>query len=184
MGWYYTLHLTCKVNKDFIEFLEKDYFHVFSFVEDKNFDDKYRELLDSLPKRFQDLITIWIDLDISNRFQEYSIIGDEFTCCISKKVTRHDGDLMDDYMSFLKDIIVQISDEITFCRIESDDFGNDIWHYSDCQLRGTYFSLPEKVKNVVHTYNEDGTEIIESRVIYKHSIKKTHLLDLNRSYGL
>jgi hypothetical protein len=27
------------------------------------------------------------------------------------------------------------------------------------------------------------TEIVETRVIYKHTIKKIHFIDLNREYG-
>jgi hypothetical protein len=33
-----------------------------------------------------------------------------------------------------------------------------------------------------YKYNEDETEIIETRVVYKRSIKKIQFLDLERSY--
>jgi hypothetical protein len=180
----YILHVTCKVNKEFIEFLERDYFRTFSFENFRWLDDEHSQLLENMPKRFQDLINIWLGLDICNRFQEYSFINDEFNCSICKKVTSHDGDLMNDYMSFLKDIIVPLSDKITYCKIESDDYGDHVSYYSDSELRGIYFRLCDKVKKVIHTYNEDNTEIIESRVIYKHSIKDHQLIDLNRVYGV
>jgi hypothetical protein len=58
------------------------------------------------------------------------------------------------------------------------------WYYSDSELRNIHFRLEDKIKHVEHIYNKDRTEIIESRVVYKHSIRKTQLLDLNRAYGI
>jgi hypothetical protein len=138
---------------------------------------------EAMSKNWRDLIDIWNELCIGARFYKYDLSGDIFTCRISKKVTDQKGCLREAYERFLKDIIVPISEEIYECHIESDDFGDAVWHYTDSELRGMHFSLQDKIKRVEHIYNDEGTEIIESRVIYKHSIKLGQLLDLNRCYG-
>lgn len=137
-----------------------------------------------LPKKYKNLLDIWNSLDIGNHFYDYNLNGDIFYCKISKKVNSHKGDLRDDYKTFLKDIIVHISSEIESCQIESDDYGDQIWHYTDSELRNIHFNLQDKVKGIEHTYSEDGNEILETRVVYKHSIKKTQLIDLNRLFGV
>jgi hypothetical protein len=147
-------------------------------------DAKREEEYQSLPKFYRDIIDIWRSLSIGHHFCEYELEGDIFTCEMSKKVNNHTGDLREAYVSFLKDIIAPISSEIIDCEIESDDYGNITWRYSDSQLRNIHFRLEEKIKSIEHIYNEDESEIIETRVIYKHSIKRTQFLDLNRAYGL
>ena len=136
-----------------------------------------------LSKSYRDLIDIWTNLDIGLHFYEYELKGSDFFCKISKKVNWHSGDLKDDYLTFLKDIIVPISSEITDCNIESDDYGDMKWDYTDSQLRNIRFNLEDKIKSIEHIYNEDKSEIYETRVIYKHSIKKINFIDLNREYG-
>jgi hypothetical protein len=125
-----------------------------------------------------------ISLDIGKHFYEYDLSGNIFHCEISKKVNSHKGDLREDYKSFLKDIIVHISSEIEQCQIESDDYGDQVWYYTDSELRNIHFNLKDKVKRIEHKYSEDGSEILETRVIYKHSIKKSQFIDLNRSFGM
>lgn len=137
-----------------------------------------------LPKNYKDLIDIWNSLDIGNHFYEYDLSGNIFHCKISKKVSDHKGDLRDDYNTFLKDIVVHISYEIDSCQIESDDYGDQIRYYTDSELRNIHFNLKDKIKRIEHTYSEDGIEILETRVIYKHSIKKIQFIDLNRSFGI
>jgi hypothetical protein len=128
------------------------------------------------------------DLEQSSRPNQPGLKSQgEFECKISKKVNWHHGgsnDLREDYETFLKDIIVPITSCITFCQIESDDYGESVWYYTDCQLRNIPFRLEDKIKYVDHIYSEDRLEIIESRVIYKHSIPLYQLRDLNKSYGL
>lgn len=136
-----------------------------------------------LSKSYKDLIDIWTDLDIGKHFYEYDLKDSTFSCKISKKVNWHSGDLKDDYLTFLKDIIVHISSEIIECEIESDDYGDMTWDYTDSQLRNVRFNLEDKIKNIEHTYSEDMSEIFETKIVYKHSIKKKYFVDLDRSYG-
>lgn len=153
------------------------------YIQEKEEQRKLREEeYNNLPKSYRDLIDIWINLGIGSHFYEYELNGDVFFCRISKKVNWHSGFLRDDYEKFLKDIIVHITSEIIECNIESDDYGDTIWHYSDSELRNISFRLQDKIKNVEHIYNEDMSEILETRVIYKHSIKKKDFIDLNRQY--
>ena len=135
------------------------------------------------PKFYKDLIDIWRKLNIGYHFYEYSLNDSIFTCEISKKVGWHSGDLQDDYLTFMKDIIAEISSEIYDCSIKSDDYGDMEWIYTDSQLRGLRFNLQNKIKSIEHIYNDDKTEIYETRVIYKHSIKELNFIDLNREYG-
>lgn len=139
---------------------------------------------EGLPKNYKDIVDIWRELNIgSTHFYEYDLKGDIFKCQIQKKVAYHEGDLREDYESFLKDILVPMTSEILDCEIESDDFGDAHWRYTDLQLRNIPFRLRDKIKNIEHVYSEDGTEIVQSIVIYKHSIPKKQLVDLNRSYS-
>lgn len=195
MGWHYILRVKCKILPDYIQFIEKEYLR--NFIE---YDDDYNSeferasiekkleqnmiVYETIPKSYKDLLDIWNKLHLSDRFYEYELTGDIFFCHLSKKVTWHQGDLYKDYKTFLEDIIVHISSEIIECEIESDDMGDVITKYSDAELRNIHFHLPDKIKSIEHIYNEDKTEIVETRVVYKHSIKKIQFLDLDRAYGL
>jgi hypothetical protein len=146
-------------------------------------EDQEREAeYNTLSKFYKDLIDIWNRLCIGTHFYEYDLKDNIFTCKISKKVNKHSGDLREDYETFLEDIIVPITSEITSCDIESDDYGDMRWYYTDSQLRNIHFNLKDKIKDVIHTYDDDGG-ITETRIIYKHTIKPIQLIDLNRSFG-
>jgi hypothetical protein len=53
----------------------------------------------------------------------------------------------------------------------------------DSELRHIPFDLKSKIKFVQHKYSDDGSEIIESLVVYKRSIKTLQFLDLHKAYG-
>ena len=202
MGWHYILTFTCKILPEYIDFIEKKYLHQlfndesdieYRFVPYYNFFDEWKKKKDKkeeeiiteynkLPKFYRDLIDIWNHLCIGNHFYEYDLKNNIFTCKISKRVDRHFGDLKDDYEKFLEDIIVPITSEIISCDIESDDCGNMKWYYTDSQLRSIYFNFQDKIKDIIHSYDDDEG-IIETRVIYKHTIKQIHFMSLNRAYG-
>lgn len=205
MGWHYILHLTCKLLPEYRDFIEKEYLQTFSEWED--YDEPYsnsdsdskssgsqnsaekavevrRAMYANAPKLYKDLVDIWQKLDIGNMFRDYSLQGYEFSCKLSKRVTDHRGDLKEDYVTFVKDILVPITSEITYCEIESDDYGDYRYRYTDAELRNIHFNLRDKIKSVEHIYNEDRTEILESRVVYKHSIRQIHFLDLDRAYKI
>lgn len=101
-------------------------------VEESKKREKEYELLS---KSYRDLVDIWVKLNIGCHFYEYTLKDEIFTCKISKKVTWHSGDLREEYLEFLHDIIVPISSEILSCEIESDDYGDMKWHYTDYELR-------------------------------------------------
>jgi hypothetical protein len=180
MGWYFTLTANCAILPEFIPFIENKYLQKFESC--KEYVEKKDEL-DTLSKSYKDLIEIWTKLGIGHYFREYKLTGNLFEFEISKKVTTHGVDLWEDYVKFLKDILVPITSVIYECQIESDDYGDRVQHYSDTELRNVPFCLNEKIKSIEHVYNDDGTEIFETRVVYKRSIPKVQLLDLNRSYG-
>lgn len=133
-----------------------------------------------LPKFYRDLIEIWIKLQLKY-FAHYEMKDDNtFTCKIRKRCNWHKGDLREDMEAFVKDILVPITSEITFCTITIDDY--DICtHYTDLELRGGgRLNLREIIKSIRHIY--DGDEIVETRVIYKRSIKPFQKIDLDRCY--
>ena len=143
--------------------------------------EKRSKIYKELNKDYKDLINIWNNLDIADIY-EYSFENGIFHCQISKKVSKHEGCLRETYLSFLKDIIVPISSEIIRCTIESDDFGCFMYHYTDTELRGKIFKFRDMIKSFEHTYNEDKTEIFETRIVYKRSIKAIQFLDLDREF--
>jgi hypothetical protein len=195
------------IEQEFLKKTEHHYYYAFKINEDGLYDstdvsdeedkniieeinkeicDEHGELAkkySTLSKSYKDLIDIWIRLNINEYFYKYDISGDIFHCQISKKVHTHKGNLYNDYKIFLRDIIVPITSEITECNIESDDFGEFIDYFTDTELRNIPFELKHKIKTIEHTYSDDGSEIAETRVIYKHSIPKIQFLDLDRSYG-
>ena len=179
MGWHYTLTLKCKIKPEYIDFISGRYLY------DLCDDTEEETTHDQLPKSYRDLIDIWKHTHIGQYFYAYDLHTDGiFTCEISKKVNAHHGDLRDAYVEFLKDIIVHISSVILECKIESDDYGDACWHYTDSDLRNTPFRLQDKIKIVEHTYSADGREILESRIVYKHSVPTHQHLDLARTYGI
>lgn len=177
------------------------------WLKEEEEEQKERErVYEGLSKFYKDLIDIWTHLKIGSHFYKYELKDNkldleqssrpnepglksqiDFECEISKKVNWHNGpsgNLREDYETFLKDIIVPLTSRIDWCEIESDDYGDMRWYYTDTELRGIPFSLENKIKSIQHIYNEDKTEIIGSHVIYKHSIPKHQFRDLDRSYGI
>lgn len=184
MGWHYILNFTCKILPEYTDFIEKKYMLLFSDTSplyDSDNEDENTQIYKHLNKNNQDLIDIWVNLDIAQIY-DYSFENGIFHCQISKKVNTHHGDLKQTYERFLKDIIVPISSEIIRCYIESDDYILFRHNYTDTQLRGKSFNLHDMIKFVEHTYNDDNTEIYESRIVYKRSIKAIQFLDLDRAY--
>ena len=184
MGWHYILDFTCKILQEYTDFIEKKYMLLFSdssSLYDSDNEDENTVIYKQLNKDKRDLIDIWVNLDIAQIY-EYSFENGIFHCQISKKVTTHHEDLKQTYERFLKDILVPITSEITSCRIESDDYGYFVYHYTDTELRGKSFNLRDMIRFVEHTYNEDQTEIFETRVVYKRSIKAIQFRDLDRAY--
>jgi hypothetical protein len=208
MGWHYILHVTCKVLPEYHDFIDKKYLWLFSDVDDgykptEEYSDDSNEDTSSkssvntyeleqqaerktayanFTKAYRDLVDIWTSLELGHHFQEYEFENGIFSFVICKKVTWHNGDLKKDYEAFLRDILVPITSEITSCEIESDDFGDYRQQYTDTELRNTSFNLRDLIKTIQHTYNEDQTEILETRVVYKRSIKRLQFEDLNREY--
>ncbi len=203
MGWHYILRFSCKVKPEYIDFVHGRYMYELCdprddplylpdgdaerayVVEDAEADEETRRVAyEAMPKAWRDLLDIWFRTGIGQHFQTYDF--DEttgvFMCEISKKVSWHRGDLREAYLEFLKDVVVHISDVILDCEIESDDYGDVRWRYTDSELRNVYFRLADKIKSVVHTYDDNGA-IIESRVVYKHSVLPHQHLDLDRAYG-
>jgi hypothetical protein len=181
MGWHYTLTFTCTVHPDYLDFIRRGLLQ--RFADSIGETDEDIAVYEGLSKSYRDLVDIWNSLGIGRRFREYLLEGNVLTCQISKKVTSHCGDLRADMESFMRDIIVPLSTEISSCHIDSDDYGEMCHEYSDAELRNIQFCLQDKIKSVEHVYSEDGAEIIETRVVYKHSIKPIQFLDLNRAYG-
>ena len=137
----------------------------------------------NLPKSYKDIITIWKKLKIGYQFRKYEFDGDIFECKIVKLVREYNGNLRDAYKIFLDDILVYITSEIMECLIDTDDHCGKT-HYTDSELRKKYFCLNDKIKTVEHTYSADGSEILESRIVYKHSIPRLQFRDLDRAYGI
>jgi hypothetical protein len=179
MGWHFIVSASCQILPEFIPFIENEYLLNFQSYKDIIHKKEY----DTLSKSYRDFIEIWTKLAIENGFTEYTLTGNLFEFELSKKVTSHSGDLWSDYVKFLKDILVPMSSVITECQIESDDNGDRVQYYSDNELRNIPFHLQDKIKSIEHIYNEDNTEIIETKVVYKRSIPNVQRLDLDRSYG-
>jgi hypothetical protein len=198
MGWYHDLEVRCTVHPDFLDFYRNKYIMTIEQlnqdyeahdkdckIECEDTNCKYLEdpVIRDLPKSYKDLIRCWVDLDIGHHFQEFDLsgaIGTTLSLHLSKKVTRHEGDLWSDYETFLHDVIVPTTTEITYCKISEDDYGNRTQLYTDLELRGCKLNLQQLIRSVHHVW-QDGV-IAETRVVYKRGIPGNQQLDLERLY--
>ncbi len=203
MGWHYILRFRCKIKPQYIEFVRGEYLRgLCDERDDPSYLPKYGEArqyaleaaeageaeraatYEGLSRDWRGLIDCWKATRIGAHFYEYDLADDGvFTCEISKKVIWHHGDLREAYLDFLHDVVVRISSVILECEIESDDFGDMRWYYTDNELRHRPFRLQDIVKAVEHTYSEDGKDILETRVVYKHAVPAHQHRDLARVYG-
>lgn len=185
MGCYHTLDVVATVKPEYLEFYEKDYLCYFlPEIYDLNETDSeawYRDL-EALPKRYRDLVQIWIDLKIKNYFQKYRLNDSKLSIQIEKKVIRHEGDLWEDLETFIKEILVPTTTTIEYCKIRSDDYGCREKEYTDLELRGGRLDLHTLVKSVEHIMI-DGN-ITESHIIYKRGIPEIQQRDLDRFFQL
>ena len=193
-------------NYEYMHYIDKDDIEIYSDDDDDEKKEKTQQILarkeiiqeaiteiednnryyNTSSKTIRDFIDIWRNLKLGWSFYKYTLSDDGvFECELSRKVTDHPGgsySLAKDLLSFIKDIIVMITSEITECYIESDDFGDAVWHYTDRELRNIPFNYKDKIKSIQHVYSEDGSEIYETRVVYKHTIKNIEFIDLDRCY--
>jgi hypothetical protein len=207
MGLEYTLYFHCKILPEYVDFIQKEYLKLYDnykledLEEEEEYDvqedDKYKreqqrerqekvkKEYNALPKSYRDLIDICNNLRIPGYISMYSFdpTTNNFLCSSYKNQHYYDGDLRSAYRSFLQDVIVPISSEISSCEIRCEDFYKMTDVYTDTELRGVPFNLQSKIKRIEHIYDENESEIIETRVIYKHSIKRLQRIDLDRAYG-
>jgi hypothetical protein len=138
MGWHYILNFKCIVLPEYVDFIKTE--HINRYYSCDNCVNKYDcwhdpPPIEGISDDYQDLLDIWYRTGIGHHFYKYSIDESNiFTCKISKKVNWHVGDLWNDYMTFLKDIIVPISSKILECSIEDDDRCHKRGVYTDSEL--------------------------------------------------
>lgn len=197
MGWHFILEVNCVLRPEFVDFFKKDYIEMFAEYEDIYTKEPIPcKCTDSalcfcqnvsaytqLSKAYRDLVDIWISLGIGRYISLYWVKEDSrLRLEITKKVTRHRGDLWEDLLAFVKDILVPATTEITGCKLSSDDYGDTTREYTDLELRGGRLDLTSLVRCVEHVW-EEGT-IAETRVRYKRSIPANQQHDLERLYGV
>jgi hypothetical protein len=192
MGWHYDLNVKCVIHPDFVDFYRNEYLMKFktycSILSDHTCNENcentchaaYIEEYRDLPRSYKDLIQCWLPLDIAS-FYGYTLEESTFTLHISKKVNKHEGNLWNDYETFLHDILVPTTTEITFCTISEDDYGCTERMYTDLELRGQHLNLQQLVRSLHHIW-EDGV-IVETRVVYKRGLPANQKLDLERLYN-
>jgi hypothetical protein len=167
-----TLEVRCRLLPAYLSFMKEN-----MLVQLRGGGEEVMELRDKLPKHLQDIMNLWISLGLDNSFREYVIDGEElYMELVDKDAWTHDT-----MMVFVKDILVPITSEIIECRTIHDIY-DSVSHYSDSELRNISFCLRDQVKSVEHVYSEDGSEIYETRVVYKRSIPRRLFLDLDRAY--
>lgn len=184
MGWHYILEFKCIVLPEYVDFIKTE--HINRYYSCDSCVNKYDcwhdpPPIEGISDDYQELLDIWYRTGIGHHFYEYSIDeSNVFKCKISKKVNKHIGDLWNDYMTFLKDIIVPISSKIIDCTIQEDDWNNKFEIYTDSELRGIPFDVNNMIKSFKHIY-KDG-KIIGTNIIYKRSIDESYRIDLDRFY--
>jgi hypothetical protein len=150
MGWHYILTIKCKILPEYIDFIKSDYLRgVMEYYSDND------------NKTFVELSKI-AHILIGNVLPVYKYSMDAdgvFVYQISKRVNQHCHrggcvGLHNDYLTFMRDVIVPISSEIMTCTIESDDYGQYMWKYTDFQLRhkfARYLLVPQYINDDILT---------------------------------
>ena len=186
MGWYLKLKVSCVVLPEFYDFFKSELMRN-RYTLEYNEDSESMEICDEggnvvthLSKSYHDLLYTWLNMELSY-FQEYDFCETTgiFFCSIEKKVTKYAGNLQNDYMTFLQDILVPASSEITECRILDDNFHSANRSYTDMELRGQHFTLHSLIREFTHIHDEDGN-IKATTIAYKRSIHKSKEIDLNK----
>lgn len=124
MGYHIILHVRGKL-KDTYASLK-----LYELLTDNLFDCSDDEFLQSLKDKF-------ISLDIAH-FYKFDEEDGKFYIRIEKKPYQHKSRLEDDYMIFVKDILLPITSEIS-CTIEHDDLGFPSTSYSNEELREYHY---------------------------------------------
>ena len=87
-----------------------------------------------------DLCDIWLRLGFDKyTFDAFKVEGDIFSCRLEKKPHLHPRNLEQDYLIFVKEVIVPISSVITECKISHDDYDFLDVSYTDEELRSDLF---------------------------------------------
>jgi hypothetical protein len=132
MGYHIILDVICDLLPEYINFIKNQYIL-------KNNDDNDDDEDDEVPMdpMYIPFLKIWESLEIGNYFYEYKLEGQRFSFRIEKKPHRHSGNLEEDYIKFMENIIVPISFIVRHCSIEHDDYDLRSTSYTDSELRKT-----------------------------------------------
>lgn len=132
MGYSIFLRCVVRLKPEYIQFIHHEYLLNYEVNPDEIIPEIYREVYSK-----------WIELSIAseecNAFYNYTLEKDVFCFTLGKKVTRHHGNLEEDYKRFLKKILVPITSKIHICEIEHDDWGNQLVRYTDSEIRSASF---------------------------------------------
>lgn len=134
MGYHIILELECILKDEFIKnfHLLKDYFY--NLEEDKD-ENNIIEIYNNIPENLKIYADIWKSLNIFHRFYWCDLKKNILKIKISKKPYTHEGLLEEDYITFIKNIIVPISSLIINCEISHDDHDFKSTFLTDDELR-------------------------------------------------
>jgi hypothetical protein len=122
MGYHIILKLKAVIKSNYKDFIDCE-FHNDEIFKLNN--PEYLELWD-----------IWDSLFRDTGFYEYNLDDDfNFKLRMEIKPYNHSGYLPDDYIAFVKKIIIPISTQITECIISHDDYNIGPTYYTDAELR-------------------------------------------------
>lgn len=123
MGYHIILEVKCKVKPHYVNFIERVL---------RNGENILGEVCE-----YQ---TLWQSLNLDHFYlfelesTTTSNYGD-FHFRIEKKPHHHSGDLIQDYMTFMKHIIVPVTEVIHTCEVSHDDFSFVEYAWTDRELR-------------------------------------------------
>jgi hypothetical protein len=126
MGYHIILNATCELLPEYIDFIKNQYILKDSEDEEDEF---------PMDPIYIPFLKIWNSLEIGNYFYEYKLEDQRFSFRIEKKPHRHSGNLEDDYIKFMENIIVPISTIVRYCSIEHDDYDLRSTSYTDAKQR-------------------------------------------------
>ena len=155
MGYHIILTLEASIKEKYIDFINCRFDH--DEIREKN-NAEYMTLYDE-----------WTKIGLGTHFNEYEIDSENnFKLKMTIKPYDHSGNLEEDYILFVKNVIVPISDVITHCETEHDDYGRGWTHYSDDELREIRYIKAIKLPEIQYTKRlpSEKPEVIDKIAIY------------------
>ena len=132
MGYHIILDVKCKLLPQYVNYVRKYRF----------FENEETSVVEGDDESFfVELLEIWDKLKIEHHFYKYQVdVDNVFSFTLQKKPYHHDGNLENDYLRLMYEIIAPISSKIIECSMRNTEYiMEEPDTYSDIDIRNMRF---------------------------------------------